>query len=252
VFETILDKCNEGITMYKNTGKAPGRVTAVAFLGMALTAGSVGVASASGSQGASISVGDAGGVTSSGVDCSSGIRGLVTAVSATSVTVQGFDGTITTFIITPTTTFAEGGVAATATMLVVGDRVEVSALSTSATTAAKIDIDLARFFGTVTAVGTGTITISDMHGFSRVIVVGSTTTYTLAGTASTLSAVTVGAMISARGTVDANRTSLDALTVAIGSDHFGQSTSTSWQGGKKSHAEGRGERGFSRFGGHRH
>jgi hypothetical protein len=238
--------------MYKNTGKTAGRVTAVAFLGVALTAGSVGVASASGSQGASISVRDAGGVKSSGVDCASGIRGLVTAVSATSVTVQGFNGTVTTFVVTPTTTFVEGGVATTAATLVVGDRVEVSALSTSATTAAKIDIDLARFFGTVTGVGTGTITISDGHGFSRVIVVASTTTYTLAGTASTLSAVTVGAMISARGTVDVNRTSLDALTVAIASDHVAKSTSTSWQGGKKSHAEGRGERGFSRFGGHRH
>lgn len=251
MFGIILDECNEGITMYKNTGKTAGRVTAVALLGMGLAAGSVGVASASGSQGASISVRDAGGVKSSGVDCASGIRGLVTAVTATSVTVQEFGGTVTTFTITPTTTFAEGGVATIAATLVVGDRVEVSASSTSATTAAKIDIDLAWFFGTVTAVGTGTITISDGQGFSRVIVVSSTTAYTLAGTASTLSAVTVGAMISARGTVDVNRTSLDALTVAIGSVHVAKSTSTSWQGGKKSHAEGRGGRGFSRFGGRR-
>jgi hypothetical protein len=47
-------------------------------------------------------------------------------------------------------------------------------------------------------------------------VVDSTTTYTKSSASATLSDVTVGSVISAQGTVDANLTSLDASSVEIG------------------------------------
>lgn len=63
--------------------------------------------------------------------------------------------------------------------------------------------------GTVTAVGSGTITIKDREGFRRQIKTSSKTVYK-GGLKSPLA---VGTHILARGTVDANGTSLDATTI---------------------------------------
>jgi hypothetical protein len=217
---------------------------------MGLAGASVGVASASGSHAARFSERDASS-TVSGTNCASGIRGLVTAVTATSVTVKSYDGTISTFTITPTTTFSEGSTTTTASSLVVGDRVEVSASSTLPTTAIKINVNLVRFFGTVTAVSPTTITISDRQGFTRTVVVGPTTTYLDAGVASTLSAVTVGSVVVAQGVVDANLASLDATSVMIGIAKLAHSANSSSRGHGQWSGHNRGGRNFSRNGGFR-
>ncbi len=247
--------------MYKNTGKIAGRVTAVAALGMGLAAGGASVASASTSHGSQFTSNETTSAKDSGSNCASGTRGIVTAVTATSVTVQSFSGTSTTFAISPTTTFSEDSTSATAAALVVGDHVDISASSTLATTAVNVNIQLARLFGKVTAVSADTITIGDGQGFSRTIVVSSSTTYTSAGSASTLSAVTVGSVIGARGTIDANGTTLDASSVTIGSAVGGwvktAQTTVSSLGGDTSHGHGfgyghgHGGRDFSRGGNRR-
>ena len=88
--------------------------------------------------------------------------------------------------------------------------------SSAATTAVTIDIKLAHVSGTVSAVSGDTITVQDHQDFTRLVLVGSATTYgqTGGGTA-TLASVVVGARIRAEGVVDANGTTLDALTVVI-------------------------------------
>lgn len=63
--------------------------------------------------------------------------------------------------------------------------------------------------GTVTAVGSGTITIKDHDGFRRQIKTSSKTVYA----DGLKSPVAIGTHIEAEGTVDANGTSLDATTI---------------------------------------
>jgi hypothetical protein len=143
------------------------------------------------------------------------VIGVVSAVSSTSVTVQGPGNTSTVLTIAPTTSFFAGSTAVTQAALVVGEHVDITRLSTSLTTAAKVTIQLATLAGTVTSVSANTIVISSGHGFARTIVVSSTTTYSKGGSASTLSAVTVGSKISAQGLVASDQTTLDALNVTI-------------------------------------
>jgi hypothetical protein len=67
--------------------------------------------------------------------------------------------------------------------------------------------------------GTGgslTIVVTDPAGFWRTVKTSAATTYTDDGSPATAAAVTVGTFISATGTVDVDRTDLDAATVAVG------------------------------------
>jgi Domain of unknown function (DUF5666) len=68
--------------------------------------------------------------------------------------------------------------------------------------------------GTVTAVSGSTITITDWDGFTREIHVSGSTTYTDGLTA----IPKVGDKIHAEGTVDADKTSLDATTIGLMTD----------------------------------
>jgi hypothetical protein len=69
--------------------------------------------------------------------------------------------------------------------------------------------------GTVSAISGDNITVTDPEGFSRAILVSSTTTYEQGGATSTIAAVVVGAKIFAQGTVDTNGTTLDALSIGV-------------------------------------
>jgi hypothetical protein len=90
-------------------------------------------------------------------------------------------------------------------------------LSTSDdTTAVSIDIQLPALFGSVTSVIGDTVILTDLEGFSRTIVVDSSTNFLKSGATASLSDVVVGSDIIAEGTVDANGTSLDATNVVIG------------------------------------
>ncbi len=149
------------------------------------------------------------------------LGGLVTAVSATSVTVKGWSGTSTTFTIVPTTTkFSEGTTTVPQTDLVVGDFADIEVLSSAMTTATSINIELARFGGVVTLVSGDTITITGHKGVSQTIVVGTTsTTYAKDGAPAALSDVMVGDLINAQGVIGATATTLDATSVTIDTFH---------------------------------
>jgi hypothetical protein len=144
------------------------------------------------------------------------LGGLVTAASLTSVTVTGWSGTSSTFTITGTTAFSEGGATVPATDLVVGDFADIEVSSSAMTTATSISIELARFGGVVTLVSGDTITITGHKGVTQTIVVGMSTTYSKDGAASALTDVMVGDLVSAQGTIGATTTTLDATSVTIG------------------------------------
>jgi hypothetical protein len=142
--------------------------------------------------------------------------GLVTAVSAGSITVRGLQGTSSTYTIDSSTKVTKDRLTATVAELAVGEHVRVITSSTSSTTAAGIEIQLARVAGQVVSVNGDSITISDRDGFYRTISVSSSTVYSKGGVSAALSDVTSGWFIVAEGTVDANHTTLNANAVGIG------------------------------------
>jgi hypothetical protein len=144
-------------------------------------------------------------------------RGVATVVTSTSVTVDRLNGKVTTFTITSTTTFTQGKTVLTAASLVVGDRIDVVVNTSAPANAIRINIDLARVAGKVTAISGDTITLTGGQGFSRTVLVSPTTTYTQGGQPATFADVLVGSNIVAKGTIDPNLTSLDATSVAIAS-----------------------------------
>jgi Domain of unknown function (DUF5666) len=144
--------------------------------------------------------------------------GVVTAVTSSSVTIDGQSGTSTTFSYATTTPINAVGhdkVTLSSADLVVNEHAGVEFSSSAATTATGIWVELAHISGVVTAVSGDNITISDHQGFTRLVLVGGATTYSNAGSTGSLSDVIVGAHIRAEGLVDANGTTLDALNVDI-------------------------------------
>jgi len=147
-----------------------------------------------------------------------GVGGTVTALTPTSITIQNWAGLSGTFAITSTTTILVGGAAGTAADLAVGEHVRIAPSTTATMTAATIEVVLAEVEGKVTAVSGNNITVALHNGLTQTVVVGSTTTYTLGGVASTLAAVTVGVFIEAKGTVNTTLNVLNAVTVRIHSN----------------------------------
>ena len=198
--------------------KVVGRSVTALAMGMALTVGSASLASASSHHDNGNKNRDVASAKVSPFDYANiGRGGYVMAVNATSMTVETWSNVITTYTLTTTTKYTEGKSPSSSASLVVGDRVNVQTSPSDPTTAISVNIELAELFGRVTALGTGSITIMGPQGFSRTIVVGMTTTYTEGGAPATLANVTVGSKIFAQGTIDANLTSLDAVSIEIGS-----------------------------------
>lgn len=196
--------------------KVVGRSISALAIGMTLTVGSASLASASGHHDHGNKYGDvASGKVSSFDYANVGQGGYVTVVTPTSVTVQLWNGTTKTYSLTGTQ-YTEGKLPSTWASLVVGDRVKVQTSSTDPTTATLINIELAELFGNVTAKTGLTITITDPQGFSRTILTSLTTTFTVGGAPGTLASVSVGSKIVAQGTIDTNLTTLDALSVEVG------------------------------------
>lgn len=139
------------------------------------------------------------------------------AVSATSLSVEAANGVTTTYTLTGSTTYTEGGQAATASALVVGDRVKVDTAPGAPTTATSVQIELAEIHGIVLSASGSTILVIGPEGFTRTVSTGGSTAFTLNGQAGTFASVVTGERIVARGTIDANGTSLDALSVALSS-----------------------------------
>jgi hypothetical protein len=218
LFEMILNESNGRITMYSNKMKWATRAVGSAVISMALIVSAAGLASAASRPASHSHHRDVSRSSNSQfLFPRIGEGGLVTAVTATSVTVNRWDGKTTTYTITPTTTFTEGHASTTAASLVVGDRINIRLARRAPTTALKINIELAELTGKVTSVVGNLITITGPQGFARTIIVSDATTYSQGGAPATLADVTVGAAVFAEGTIDVNLTSLDALSIKIGS-----------------------------------
>jgi hypothetical protein len=144
--------------------------------------------------------------------------GVITAVTSSSVTIESHSGTSTTFSYATTTPISAIGhdkITLSSADLVVNEHAGVEFGSSATTTATGIWVELAHISGVVTVVSGDNITISDHQGFTRLILVGGATTYNKAGSPGALVDVVVGARIRAEGLVDANGTTLDALSVDI-------------------------------------
>lgn len=194
-------------------------VTALA-MGLALTVGSASLASADGHSGSAAKGHD---VDASSVvvhaDNQNDARGVITAMTSSSVTVLNSDGASTTFTFAPTATFKEGDATILESALAIGQSVHVDFNSTAPTTALAINVKLSDASGRVTLISGNTITIAGHEGTTSTVVVSPTaTTYTNeGGTAATFANVIVGAKISARGTLSPDKSTLNASSVTIDS-----------------------------------
>jgi hypothetical protein len=199
-----------GATTY-NQGGAASSITAVIVGAKIFAQGTV---DANGTTLDALSIDIAGGTkTQMGFDW-----GVVTAVTSSSVTIENHGGTSTTFTYATTTPIEAIGhdkITLSSADLVVNEHAGVEFSTSAATTATGIWVELAHISGVVTAVSGDNITISDHQGFTRLVLVGGATTYNNAGATGSLTDVVVGARIKAEGLVDANGTTLDALSVDI-------------------------------------
>jgi len=143
--------------------------------------------------------------------------GVVTAVSATSITLSDPSGATSTFAIDSSTTVSKDRAASTLAALAVGDEVRIIPTAPGSTTAKSIDIEQPSVMGRVSAISGDTITVTGPHGTSQTVIVSSATTYAKAGASATLADVTVGSPIFAQGTFASGSTAtLDATTVGVG------------------------------------
>ncbi len=143
--------------------------------------------------------------------------GVVTAVSATSITLRGPSGATSTFSIDSSTTVSKDRATSTLGALAVGDEVRIVPTAPGSTTARSIDIEQPTVMGKVTAISGDAITVTGPDGTSQTVIVSSATTYAKAGASATLADVTVGSSIFAQGTfASTSPVTLDATTVGVG------------------------------------
>ena len=152
-----------------------------------------------------------------------GYRGQVTAVSGSTITITGRQGSHTINISSATTYTTDGGSASSLNAVVKG--VEIEAVGTKnsdgSLSAEAIEIEMPRAGGKVSAVSGTTITVTDPRGTETIHVSASTQYDTVtmgangpAKTASSLSAVKAGVYVMAEGTRNSDG-SLNAQTVYI-------------------------------------
>ncbi len=156
----------------------------------------------------------------------------VTAVGDGSLSVSGTGGTTRMFDTTSSTTYTIDGTPASASAVSVGSKVTVrtapgprsfpgnSGTSTTTTTpvtptATAVNVVLPELTGTVSALGSGSITLTDSQGFWRTAKISGPVTYLQSGEPATSSGVVVGSQVTAIGTIDANHTDLDASIVDV-------------------------------------
>ena len=149
------------------------------------------------------------------------LGGLVTAFTATSLTVQDWKGTFTTYTIGSSTKFTKERTAASPGDLAIGEHVRIILSSTSSVTASAVEIELASVAGQVVTVSGNAVTVTDRSGTSVQIDVSAPTTYSKNGARATLADVTTGSFDVAEGGFDSTDTVLTATTIGIGQPMFG-------------------------------
>jgi hypothetical protein len=146
-----------------------------------------------------------------------GLGGLVSSVAGNTLSIRTPRG-IEKVVLTSSTAYLRGSSKVTKGALTPGEVVRVRLVDPRATTltAAEVAIVPAELSGYVTAVGSDTIILTDLSGFTRTVRTSDSTSYVKDGASSTRAAITVGAFVRAAGAVDADGTTLDATRVATG------------------------------------
>ena len=148
--------------------------------------------------------------------------GSVTAVTSTSMTVQpkATGSTPVVFTLTNSTMYFSGRKVSTIVEVNVGDIVRVIAAASASTTALDVTVSNMVIVGRVTGVVGNVISVTGFYGATLTVNVTGTTNYLLSGKASTLTAVSIGDLISAIGPAMSGVThSVTATTVWIGTKH---------------------------------
>jgi len=212
------------VDMYRSNKSVSRKRTAVAAVAATgLLATGIGVASASGAATTPNATTQSGHPLGPGPGGPGprGPDGKISELSASSITVTSLDGTAKTYTLTSSTTVESERAAVTLADLAVGEHVRVLPSASNSTVAAEVDVVPAHVAGQVVSVSGDAIVVSDGDGFYRTINTNSSTTITKGVTSATLSDVSVGEFVGADGTVDANHTSLDAVSLHIGAPLHG-------------------------------
>jgi hypothetical protein len=149
--------------------------------------------------------------------------GEVTAVSGSTITVAGRDGTKTVITVTGSTTYLFGKDAGTKADVAVGSRIAAEGTRSGDTfTASRVLIQPSVAGGVVTAKTSSTITVKGRDGKASTIHVDSKTTYHVFGKdAATLADIAVGDVVIASGSQRSDG-SLDATQVGGGTFKWGK------------------------------
>ena len=153
-----------------------GQVAVATLLSLGLTAGAVGVASATTHSNKALSH------SSVKAQANVSFQGKITGlIAGTSVTVLNAKGTSETFTLTTTTKLLRATNVKNTAVLAMGDRVEVRALASAPTVATSINILAVQahrtigFRGVVTAAPAGSVTVVNAKGTSETFTIASTT-----------------------------------------------------------------------------
>ena len=147
------------------------------------------------------------------------LDGTVSATDANGFTVKKSDGSTTTVTVTGSTKYMLGGSSGAKSDVTVGSRVDVQGTPGSGDTFAAdvVTVQPAFVAGTITAVGSDTITVKKFDGSAATIHVDSSTTFRVAGvTSPKISDLKEGDMVTATGRLRSDG-SLDAQSVFGGS-----------------------------------
>ena len=145
-------------------------------------------------------------------------RGVLTTISSTSLTLRTDDGQQLTYGLTADTSYRGGpDRELQRSDLAVGDRVHVRGEKDGTGRVARsVEARPAHLDGTVTAVGSDTITLVDRDGFTRTVRTSGDTKYAEDGATASRSSVADGEHIRAQGRVASDGLSLEADRVEIG------------------------------------
>ena len=139
------------------------------------------------------------------------VEGKVTAINGNTVTLNSGSES-KTVTVSASTTYTLGGAASTQSALVLGSNIEAQGVRTSDTAlnAMSVKIELVRLAthaeGTITALGTNSVTIQDGHESPITYMTTSSTTFSVGKTAATAAAVAVGEHVDVKLTSTAPQT----------------------------------------------
>jgi hypothetical protein len=207
----------ERLRMHKNSMKSITRGAASTAICAALALGTAGIASAHGGQhpdkDATTSHHEFRSHHSESRPGNDEVGGIVTALGTNSITIQLHNDTPVVYTTTSATTYSLGMAPATVAALAVGENVDVTLSSATPATVTTVEVDLANVEGKVTAISGNTITLGSGSD-TRTVTVTTSTTFVLAGVASTFGAIVVGSHIEARG-IATSSSALSAMSVKI-------------------------------------